>query len=133
MSSPAQIDYDALAEKARGKAIPTPKKAAAVDYDALAAQARQAQTPASSSAPIASPEPPPEGFWSSLAAPFVGAAKGIKSAVYEGPQNPSEAALVGADEKNPSWQSPILGRAVLAAKRMLIDPQVEQGKQAVSE
>ena len=77
------------------------------------------------------PEAPPEGFLSSLAAPFLGVAKGLKSAVYEGPQNPQEAALVGADEKNSSWQSPILGRAVLAAKRILVDPQVDQGKQAL--
>jgi hypothetical protein len=55
MSGQAQIDYDALAEKARGKAVPVPKTAApaAIDYDALAAQARQPQTPAL-------PPPPPD-------------------------------------------------------------------------
>lgn len=82
--------------------------------------------------PPSTPSVPPEGFWSSVAAPFVGAAKGLKSAVYEGPQNPSEAAIVGANEKDPSWQSPILGRAVLAAKRLLVDPQLEQGRQAAA-
>ena len=77
--------------------------------------------------------PSQEGFLSSLAAPFVGAAEGLKSAFYEGPQNPQEAAIVGANEKDPSWQSPILGRAILAAKRILVDPQVDQGRQAASE
>jgi hypothetical protein len=91
-------------------------------------------------APTAPPAPVPpkqlpsqEGFLSSLAAPFVGAAEGLKSAFYEGPQNPQEAAIVGANEKDPSWQSPILGRAILAAKRILVDPQVDQGRQAASE
>jgi hypothetical protein len=72
--------------------------------------------------------PSQEGLLSSLAAPFVGVAKGIKSAIYEGPQNPTEAAIA-----NDPRQLPLMGRAVLAAKRMLVDPQVDQGKQAVDE
>jgi hypothetical protein len=93
----------------------------------------QASAPPVSAPPLPEQLPSQEGFLSSLAAPFVGVAKGLKSAVYEGPQNPQEAAIVGANEKNPSWQSPILGRAILAAKRILVDPQIDQGKQAASE
>ena len=92
-----------------------------------------AATAVAAAGPVYSPPPSPEGFWASVAAPFVGAAHGLKSAFYEGPQNPAEAAITGENEKNPSWRSPVLGRAVLAAKRLLVDPQVEQGRQAASE
>jgi len=52
MALQAQVDYDALADKARGKVAPAPKKAAAVDYDSLADQARQsASVSSTSSAP----------------------------------------------------------------------------------
>ena len=138
MTTAAKIDYDALAEQARKQAAPSSKKStqAAVDYDALAAQARQAPAAAAALAAPALPTeaPHPEGFWASAVAPFVGMAKGVKSALYEGPQNPSEAAILGeAPGENPAWASPILGRVVLAMKRMLVDPQVEQGKQAAAE
>ena len=133
-----QIDYDALADQARKQAtsaVPAPKKAAqpaAVDYDALAAQARQAQVPAPPTPAVA--PAPQEGFWASAVSPFVGMAQGLRSAVYEGPQNPTEAAIVGGQPGVSLWDdaTPIVGRAVLAAKRMLIDPQVDQGKQSVS-
>jgi hypothetical protein len=75
MTTPAQIDYDALADQARKSATPKrgtgPAVPAAVDYDALAAQARQTQaTPPSPSLP--SPKPP--SFWdryNSAVAPYV--------------------------------------------------------------
>jgi hypothetical protein len=134
-----QIDYDALADQARKQAtsaVPVPKNAAqptAVDYDALAAQARQAQVPAPPAPTVAAPAPQ-EGFWASAVSPFVGMAQGLKSAVYEGPQNPTEAAIVGGQPGVSLWDdaTPIIGRAVLAAKRMLVDPQIDQGKQAAS-
>lgn len=110
-------------------AVKTPAVSGSGDPYAATAVQPSTATPSFAAAPSA----PPEGFWASVLAPLIGTVKGLKSAVYEGPQNPQEAAIVGADEKNPEWASPILGRAVLTAKRILVDPQVEQGKQAISE
>ena len=119
---------------------PTAKKrrTAAPAGDPFAATAVQAPPTVASTAPRYTPPlpsnlPPQEGFLASAAAPFVGAVKGLKSAFYEGPQNPQEAAVEGAFEgAHPSHFAQIPGRAVLAAKRMLVDPQVEQGRQAMT-
>jgi hypothetical protein len=119
--------YEVAAPAAKAK----PDKWAQYEDKAVSAPQR-------SFAPPPAPQPSAasqEGFLSSLAAPFIGAAKGLKSAIYEGPQNPVEARIVNARPGVSLWQdaSPIVGRAVLAAKRMLVDPQVEQGRQARSE
>lgn len=99
----------------------------------VATAASSAPAPVSASAE----QPPPQGFWASAIAPFVGVAKGIKSAVYEGPQNPQEDLIANAGRRPgvSLWEdaTPIVGRAVLAAKRMLVDPQIDQGRQAISE
>jgi hypothetical protein len=61
-----------------------------------------------------------EGFLSSLAAPFVGAAQGAWHTVTDEPRD--------AVEKAASWIS-----GVLPLKRAVIDPAIDQGKQAANE
>lgn len=104
----------------------TALKAAASKGDPYAATAVASAPPPPDYTPPLNPSP--EGFWSSVAAPFVGTYQGLKSAVVEGPQNPQEATIAQKTQLTPG-----LSHVVLALKRILVDPQVDQGRQAVSE
>ena len=126
MSDKSQIDYDALAEQARGKAASVPKKSSppAVDYEALAEHARQAAAPLPAqpaTVPPPAPLPSQEGFFASLAAPFADAAKGLWHTATDRPQGVAEQI------------AQILGPVGLPLKRAVVDPAIDQGKQAVSE
>jgi hypothetical protein len=113
-----QDPYAATAIKPTAKKA---KAAAAPAGDPYAATAVQAAAPVvSATFPSSAPLPSQEGFLASAAAPFVGAAQGAWHAVTDEPR--------GMVEKAASWLP-----GALQIKRAVVDPAIDQGKQAASE
>jgi hypothetical protein len=78
------------------------------------------------------PEPtgsPTRRFLQSAYNALVQPVKGANHAVVEGPQNPEEAAVVN----DPLAGGPLQGRINLAARRLLIDPQLNEARKAREE
>jgi len=102
-------------------------------YEAAPARAAVSATlpPPDYSRTISSLTPPPEGFLASALSPLKSAALGLWNSATQGPQNEQEARFVGEGRgESPDWDAGLFRQPLLLAKRVLVDPQVEQARQA---